>query len=686
MDTVNDVPNRSMLERMEGQVTPDVDILSLKMSDDDIAEAIGNRVAQSEKYWNTQLKLDSVRKTADSFYFNNYYSQDDLYDFQIEYKDNRLFVAIETLVALVVSNPPMPLVQQAYDTDASYELAQNLQKALLCKYEELYLKGKFQMIARHLLMGYRLGVMKYRWDDTIGQLQPDGKRFGDITVDAIRPQRIVLDAGCQYIDDIPLIAEYRSAPLEELCEKYPDKKDEIMVESGKKAGSLTDREGYLEIHFTTYQNGQRIEAVAWKYKKLILNSTKSPYWNYDETYQTERGETKQANFLTRPTKPYVLFNFLNVGKWVLDDTSLMDQAIPMQKIANKIGRQIVENAEQANSGTIWNSLMVADDDVAKLLGDPGEKVMSKGDVSKAAAKLPYNDLANYVISERMDAREEIDNIFATHGALRGEITRNRTLGQSVMSQRGDAARIGTLATSIESSADRLYKGLTQCFKVFYDVPQLFRYTSEDSLTAFFTFGRDNIEDNVGLKVKTGSILPTDPAALKQETMAIAALLDPLNLAKGLNKQDPKEWAKQVLMYRMLPDQYMQDVLDMTPGQPTQDPNATTHLQMLSNGQSVQDEQSPSKNYLSTLEQFIQSPKFQQLPLTQQQSIMGFAQRALDTAKKQMGLVQQPGSPTEPGSLAEQAAQIPASNPNLPVANMPISNHISQSAIIGKQER
>lgn len=686
MDTINDLPSRSSLERIEGQWTPDVDLLDLKMSDDDIAQAIGNRVGQSEKFWESQLKLDTVRKEADTYYLNNYYSQDDLYDFQIEYKDNRLFVAIETLVALVVSNPPQPLVQQAYDTDASYELAQNLQKALLCKYEDLYLKQKFQMLARHLLMGYRLGVMKYRWDNTIGQLLKDGTRFGDVAVDVIRPQRIVLDAGAQNIDDIPLIAEYRSAPLEELCERFPDKKDEIMTESGKKAGQLTDREGYLELHFTTYQNGERIEAIAWKYKKIILDSMKSPYWNYDETTVDERGQQHQANFLEKPTKPYILVNFLNTGRWVIDDTSLMDQAIPMQRITNKIGRQIVENAEQANSGTIWNSLMVKDEDVAKLLGDPGEKVMSKGDVTKAAAKLPYNDLGAYVIEERMDARNEIDNIFATHGAIRGEMPGNsrQALGISVMSQRGDAARIGTLATSIEDGADRLYKGITQCFKVFYDMPQLFRYTSEDSLTAFFMLGADQIEDNVGLKVKTGSIMPDDPAAVKQETIELAALLDPLNLAKGLNKQNPKQWAKQNMMYRLAPDQYMQEVLDWTPGQPTQDPNALGHVQQLANGQTPPDENSPTKDYLATLEQFIQSPKFKQLPITQQQQVMNFAQRALATAQQQMGLVQQPSAPgTVESTTPPNASNIPyGANSKLPIAGADQTSRVPQSAIIG----
>lgn len=674
---INDSYNQPWnTERYEGQTTPDLDVLSLKMTDEEIAIAIGNRVQAAESYWNANLSLDSVRTEVDKYYLNNYYSQDDLYDFQIEYKNNRLFSSIETLVALVVSRPPMPMVLQSYDTEASYELAQQLQKVLLCKYEDLYLKGKFQMIARHLLMGYRLAVMKYRWDDTVGNLQEDGTRFGDLAVDVVRPQRIVLDAGAQYIDDIPLIAEYRSSILDELCVKYPDKKDEILTESGKKGGKLTSREGYVEIHFTTYQQGKRVEGIVWKYGNVILDSMKSPFWNYDETYQDEQGNVRQSNFLTRPTKPYVLFNFLNLGKWVVDDTSLMEQAIPLQKTVNKIGRQIIENAEQANTGTIFNSVMVKEADVAKLLGDPGEKIMSTGDVREAATRLPYNHLEEYVIQEKFDARNEIDNIFATHGAIRGEVSKSKTLGQDVMSQRGDSARINVLATSIEDGADRLYKGITQCIKVLYDIPQLFRYSGEDNMTNFFSYGRDQVEDNASVRVKTGSILPEDPNAKKDETIQMLGVLDPLSIAEGLGKENPIEWAKRNFYYRILPDKYMTEVLKIDPNEGQgQDPSALQHIDALNQGQEVPPEPSPTKEHLATHQAFIEAPEFKSLPPEVQALHIQHVQQEVLNGKQQMGMPEErPGLPAgqgqNPGNPAQMQLPAQASQPGNPGEQQP----------------
>ena len=646
----NTAQNQPFLnERVEGGLTEDTDVLSLGMEDDEIALAIGNRVTQAEAYWNTNLGLDNVRSRVDKYYLNNYYTQDDLYEFQVPYKDNRIFTAIETLVALVVSRPPQPVVMQAYDTEASYELAQNLQKALLCKYEDLYLKGKFQMVARHLLMGYRLAVMKYRWDDTIGALQEDGTRFGDVVVDVLRPHRVVLDAGAQYIDDIPLIAEYRSDTIDDLCERYPDKKEEIYKQDSAKDKSTTKKVGYLEIHFTTRDKttGQRIEAVVWKYKDCIMDSMKSPHWNYDETYQDSNGKKRQANFLEKPTKPYVLFNFLNLGKWVLDDTSLTDQAIPMQEVLNKRGRQIVENADQANSGTIWNSNMVKQEDVAKLLGDPGERVMAKGNVTEAAARLPINMLPDYVMEDKIDARNEIDNIYSTHGAIRGEVTKSKTLGQDVMSQRGDAARINVLATAIEDGGDRLYKGVTQMFKVFYDTPQLFRYTGIDSSTNFFTLGRDQVEENIGLRVKSGSVLPEDPIAKKDETIATMAILDPLSIAEGLGKENPMEWAKRNFYYRVAPDKYMSEILKIDPSLgDTQDPLAAQHIEMLNAGQPVPPEPSPTKEHLATHQAFLENPQFKQLPPDVQAIHVEHVRAEVDNAKKAMSISERPGMPQD----------------------------------------
>lgn len=641
-------------ERIEGDVTGELDVLALGMSDDDILRAVG-RVKTSEDFWNSKLDLDAKRDRADNFYLDN--NAVNLYEYQTPYKDNRIFTAIETLVSLVTSKPAQPLVIQAYDTEASYELAQQLQKTLLAKYEDLYLKREFQMVARHILAGYRIGVMKYRHDDTVGALQEDGTRFGDISIKALRPQRIVIDAGAQDINDIPLIGEYRASILEDLLDLYPDKRDEILQEAGISQGTtipMTKRIGYMEVHFTTRdkQTKERIEAITWTYGKVVLDSTKSPFWNYDNP---------QENFLVKPQKPYVLFNFLNLGRWVIDDTSLMDQAQTLQEVHDKRGRQIVENADQGNGGWVFNTMMVDAEDAANWVNNPGDKILAKGNVREAAARFPAPELPDYVLQDKIDARNEIDNIYGTHGAIKGEVTNSKTLGQDVMSQRGDSARLNTLATCMEDGADRLYKAMTQYFKVFYDVPQLIRFDSELDSTSFFNFGSQHIEPGAAVRVKSGSVLPEDPQTKKQDTIAMLPILDPLNIAKGLGVSDPKQWAKENVMYKLFPDKYVTEILGYTPGdQGTQDPKALQDIQAISQGQQVQpSQQAVTKEYMATYQAFIQSPQFKQLsPEIQQAHIMHIKQ-VLGMGKQAMGIQgEKPGSPSNLGTPPQLGAGTP----------------------------
>ncbi len=638
-------------ERAEGEILEN-DSLSLGLSDEEIARAIGNRVESSEAYWNKELNLDKVREQNEKFWLGSYFDESKLYEFQVPYKDNRIFVSIESVIPLALARPPQPIVIEAYDTEASRELAGNIQKWLLGKYEDLYLKGKFQMVARHLLIGYRTAVMKYRWDNSIGMLQSDGTRFGDIDVDVKRPQRVVVDAAAQDPDNIPLIGEYLTASVDELCYMYPNKKDEIYKRVGIQRGvgtQVNKRLGYVEVWFDYHdkQTGQMLSACAWKFQDLVLDSMKNPNWNYDEYKDDGQGGKLPNNFVDRPKKPYVFFNFLNLGRYVLDDTSLTEQAKELQQVLDKRGRQIVENADQANAGTVLNSDMIKATEVAKLLGDPGEKLMVKGDVRMAASRLPVNILPSYVMEDKIDARNEIDNIYSTHGAVRGEVTKSKTLGQDVLSQRGDASRIQTLATAIEDGADRLYKGMVQMAKVMYDIPQLQRFSSTDGNTSFSSFGQDQIEPGVKVRVKTGSVLPEDPIARREETTQMMPILDPLSIAEGLGKENPTEFAKRLLYYRIMPDKYMSEILKIDPAGNGSDPSALQEIQVLNTGKEVPPQQNPTKEHLATHQAFMDAPEFNQLAPEIQQLHVAHVQAEVANAKQALGMQdQRPGMPPQ----------------------------------------
>jgi hypothetical protein len=674
----------SLNERIEGDYG-ELEALSLDLSETDIQRIIGKRVEQSEKFWNDKLSLDTVRDSNETYWLNTALDESELYDFQVPYKNNRTFIAIETLLPMMLTKPPMPVVTPSKDTDASKELAHELQQVLLAKYEDLYVKAKLMMVARHLLIGYRLGVMKYRWDNSIGMLQDDGTRYGDVAIDTLRPQRVVLDEGASDPEDIPLIGEFQTATVEELVYKFPKKKDDIWRSLGVVRGTgsqMSRRVGYQEVWFTYYdrQNGEKKEALAWKMKTTVLGSMKNPNWNYDKPKKDDKGNLILNNFLDRPQKPYITFSFLNLGKYIIDDTSLTEQAKPMQDVLNKRGRQIVENADQANAGMVINSNMMNEETAGKLIGDPGEKAMVNGNVQEAAMRLPQNLLPAYVIEDKHDARDEIDNIYGTHDPLRGQASGRKTLGQDVLSQRSDLSRTQTLATSLEDGTQRLYRGVVQMMKVFYDEPQMISNTGNDGQTAFIQFFQDKIEVGTKVRVKSGSVLPDDPAAKEQKTIQTIAVIDPLTMAEGMNYEDPKKIAERIVYFRMFPDKYLTEILQVDPnGGNGQDPSAMQEDQVMATGKEVPPQQNPTKEHLATHQAFMESPQFKQLPPEIQQIIFAHVKAENDFAKQALGM-QEAGTPTGEPNGSTPTEQLPASQsegeqPTATTQSNPIINGI-----------
>lgn len=645
-------------ERREGLLASGVEDtpLALDLKDDEILRIIGNRIEDGETYWNKELNLDDVRTTSENYYKGNTYKEEDLYDFQVPYKNNRILTAIETLIPMAVSQVPQPVVTEGSDTDESRLLSHDLEDVLLAQYEDLDLKGCFTMAIRHLLEGQRVAILKYYFDPDLGERLPDGSRKGAIVVETVRPGKVVFDAEASDPDNIPLIAEYMTATIEELVFMFPEKKEEIFKHFGFKRGvrtQLARKVGYQEVWFTYYNSkGDSQEGLAWTIgRDLVLGAKQNPNWNYDEFEQQADGKYKRLNFFDAPKKPYLLINHLNLGKHVIDDTSLADQARPLQDILEKRGRQIVENADQASSGLVFNSQMISPDDAAKLVGDPTEKIMVDGNVNEAAARLPYNMLPAYVINDKADARAEIDNIFGANAPVRGEKSDEETLGALVLSQRSNSGRLQTITNAVEVSAGKLYPALVQMMKVYWDEPEIVRYTPSEGKTRFINWSKDKIEDGVKVRVKQGSAMPKDKTTQKNETIQLQASLDPLSIAEGMDYPNPKEMAKRIVYYKFFMDKYLTEIL--ADDGSMIDPQATADIQVLLDGRTPPVPESPSKRYLATLEMFLNSNGFKTIqdPAIVQ-LVVEFAKAVNDKAKGGIG---EPGETISPQAPAAETA-------------------------------
>jgi hypothetical protein len=543
----------------------------------------------------------------------------DIYDYQIPYKDNRIFVSVETLSSSLVPRVPVPEVMEAQDTEASRELASNFEKVLMRTAQDINLRANLRMATRHILMGYRVGIIKGRWDFKRGRRQENGEFLGGPVIEFVRPHKIVIDADATDPNDIPLIAETLTATVEELVLDFPDKEEEIIklfgADKAPEKLNLGTRVNYSEIWFTFYENGQKMEGVAWKYQDLLLGYGLNPYFNY--------GNGEKSNFLDKPTKPYVFFNFLRIGRWVYDDTSLTEQAASQQDILEKRGLQIVDNADQANAAKIWNTEMIDAGDAEKYTGDPNDNILVRGDVRMAFNRVPAPPLPRYVIEDKYDARREIDNIFGTHAPLRGEKTESPTLGQEVLSQRADLGRTAALSEAIEEGSTKVYQLLTQLYKVFAEEEHIVRYLGEEGKTAFIKFSSDKIEDGIEIRVQAGSLSPEDKTSDRSELVELIRSglnLDPLTFTEMWHVPKPRELATRIFKHFFAPKLYAQDVLKIGGG--GGDAEAMATIQQINAGDNVPPKEDATKEYIAYYSQFVQSPAFKQLdPEVQQLHIV-----------------------------------------------------------------
>lgn len=633
------------------------DVLSLDLADDDVFR-ITKRIDTGKQFWNTTFDLDNVQKLCEKYWLNKSVDEKALYPFNVPYKDNRIFQSIETIIPQVLANPVLPLVTEAFDTDASRELAHNLEHTLLALYYNLEVEGQVGMVIRHLLAGMRYGVMKYRLDPDAGYLNDKGERVGQFVVEYINPTSVVFDAKARR-SHVPLMAEYITNTGDEMIEKFPDKKDELYKLIKAEGKQTNDILTYPELWFEYMKDGKTGCGVTWKYGNILLGKMKNPHWNY---------ENEEANFFDRPRFPYVVFNYLSMGRYIVDDTSLTEQAMNQQDILNKRGRQIVENADSANGGKVFNSLMIRPEDASMVVGDPNEAIMVKGNPNEAFARMAPPALPDYVIQDKFDARQEIDNIFGTHAPLKGEGSNSPTLGQEMISQNQDKSRLQTITKSVERGMRELYQGLTQMIVVFWDSPTQVAYTGVDGKSIHMEFDGSKIQKGIKVSVKAGASLPKDKVTMLNVAMKLGPMLDPLSLGEALDKDNPKEFAKRIVLFKADLQRYMSEVLGENP-QGNMDQKAMADIQALVQGTQIPVPQSPTQEYVSTFQTFIQSPAFGQLPPTSQQQIVLFAKQILAGGRSGLMIQSDSSNPnTQQGAPQGQPMQMgqpPQATPQMP---------------------
>ena len=680
---------------IQNQQTVDTTVFDLPMEDDDLLALIRRPVQDSEAYWNGTYKLKEIRESNMNLWLPNHWKNKDVYDYQEEYlyQDPRIFTSVETICSIVNARIPQPEVMPAQDTITSQQIAKDLQTALFAHSKKFRVQDIFRIATRNLLLK-RAGYIKLRWDPNMGE-------HGEIVPEHVLPEDIVVDMDAKW-NDVPRVYVQRleNKTGEEMLAMFPDAKDKVYdligvartnskgdrvaykTQLGKKKNLLEVWFRYFDKDMKQYRGGLAVVDENFQY---VLSKDKNPNWNYKE-----ESSKATSNILDYPAPPFIPLNYLNDGTSYVDLTSMVEQAAPLQRILDRRGFQIMENAEMAGSGLIFNTVMIKKEDIAKLTGAPDERIGVNGDVRSAVTRVAPPPLPNYVIEDKNDARNEIDNIFATHDISRGERSANKTLGQDQIQQSQDYTRMDDIARAVERAATLYYRYLVQMMKVYYTEDHWFKAVGEDGQFDQVVMKSDMIEDGIDIAVEAGSTMPVNKQSqLKAaDSLASMKMIDPLSLYEvvtGGNLPSPKKLLERYMLWSTDPQKFMGAQKD-----DEFDRYAFMDIQILNSGKEPEERNDIGDEYLKYFNQYMVSPDFdEQKPDVKQatiewlrkcqaqaqkqlQALMSQAPTQEDMMAKQQQDLQQAaleqqmmgggGAPTDPSALAgqmvEQAPQLP----------------------------
>lgn len=648
-----------------GLVT-DLPVLNLDIPDKELIANFKRWTENAISFWNNPAgyNLDEKRKKNKNYYLGKQLDESKLYNYQIPYIDNELFIATETITAYTTSSNPSAEVMPENDTIQSKVMAEELEWALNVHSEKFELATKIEQVERALYMKY-VGILKLYWDESVQDVVPK----------AVDPDDIVVDPSCKQGENPMFICERLTATYQQLVNMFPEKEEEILRSLGRQrrtAKLMSSVYSYNEVWFTQVDGDGETECVAWYINDIILDKRKNPNYFYRED------GVQLTNYLNKPEKPYVFFNYMNDGSHVIDQTSPFEQAIPLQDILNKRGRQIVENADTANSILVLKSGAISSEEAENITRDPNQILLLQTDtnqpINSAFGTIEPHLLPNYVLQDKQDVKNAIHSLMGTPSQFRGEDGSDaNTLGEAQMMRSQASGRQDAIIRALERGLDRYYKLLVQMMKVWYDSPKKFACRDNDGKFVYIELSRERIPDVAWVMVEHGTTVKQDKYRQENVAMALArmGLIDPYNLFKDLGLKNADSRYETLVKFKMSPDALSDELR-----QENQNRMAYIDFACIMNGEMVKGHDDVDAEHILAHRTQITTDRFLYADHKRQQNMINHIQQEVQLLSMRVklqeasmrGLLVDPNTPVTP-EVPEMPPQQPQGMPMSPDMGM-----------------
>ena len=557
------------------------DPLSLDIDDKILVQTIDNRIKDSENFYETKKNLSARRKKLRDYMFGQQLDEKQLRYYNARYIDNIPYESMGTIKPIAMSRMPDLTVKPASQTEESKQVGVEMTRLMNSDVRKRENRSVLGLAFRHWPV-YFISAIKVIWNN----------EKNDYEFKVVHPENLVLDHTASNNDpnNMNYIAETVEMTLKEAIMTFPDKEEELLMKCGLTVDKRTEKSmatpiKIQEVWFkwpTKVQNKwEMVSGVMWKFKDLLLKKMKNPYWDWEgepRLYVKEAGKKRAPtdeelrtmmfnevqsekyyyNYFSDPQFPYIFMGYDQWGEMPLDETSPIEQIIPLQDNVNKRGRQISDMNDRAKGKHIFSTEGGIEKKTIEEMdmNNPDEDILVEGKVSEVHSFIPGTPAPAQLYKEQEQERQKAFAKMKTHSTTRGEKTTDVATTNQILKESDYGGIDDMVNETINPAAERMAQWAMQMIRLFYTVTHMKKILGPDGEVTWMSVNRDLVEDGMEAVVSASGV---DKMQRKREAFERARmkLTDPLSFYEDTDVPDPLQRTEKLMTFMLAPELYMQ---------------------------------------------------------------------------------------------------------------------------------
>jgi hypothetical protein len=633
----------------------DQDIFDIDGDDLALAQSLNKARSESQSFFDkdAMFNLAKVCEINVKLWCGKHWDDVDLYNHELPYVNNRVFMATEAVVSFVTSDIAQIEITPTGKDQTSMQIADDVETFVMQDMRDQRLSEKSKIAARFVYLMRRAYYKEY--------YDPDLGENGTIVIRVPDPRKVVVDHKAKLGENPRFISELCSDTVGKLIARFPKKKTEILAKAGYQravAQALAKNMNYWENWFTQYDDkkNEDVENVAWTLGDLTMGKMKNPNYNYGG-----------KNLFDRPIKPYIPINYLTFGTHWIDNTSAIEQVWWLQAGVNRRGFQINQNADEANGHVIISKKAMSASDAQNITGDPKERILvNTEDVNKAFAIVGGQTIPNAFFEQMNQDVNSIDDVLGTPSIFRGGQQSSNTATQDILIKDQSAGRHEPFVRAMDSAHERLYQHHVQMMMVWYDEAHYKNLKDDEGQFIQVAMSSKVLDPKLGISVTAGSAQPVDKARKAQIALKLGQLgfiTNPYIMFDMLDLPNASKLAQQELEFRQDPAATVQSLKT-----DEVDRLAFADILVLSDGKMPEVRNEVPPEYMNYMRKFMMSGDYRELDPKTKKNFVKFVTESLKIMDEQLAMEQSQVGPagTEPQPLQPAMPGGPIDPSQLPV--------------------